>query len=61
MDAVNPVTSLAIDLISGFIVVGADRMIRVFDAATGKLVQTNAGHTSSIGCIAYSSLTHEVP
>ena len=59
-DAVNPVSAACIDCNSGHVVVGADRIIRVFDTLTGKLVQSNSGHSASINSVMYSPLTHEV-
>ena len=60
LDAVNPVTAMCIDTAGGHVVIGADRILRVFDTATGRLLQTNSGHTASINSVMYSSQTHEV-
>ena len=59
IDVVNPVSSLCLDS-TGFVAVACDRTIRVFDLASGKLVQSNIGHTASIHEIIYSPLTHAV-
>ncbi|PIK45764.1 hypothetical protein BSL78_17369 [Apostichopus japonicus] len=55
----GPIWALSTDLINGCIIVGVQNIIKVYNPETGKLVQTNIGHSDSVRSIVHIPERHQ--
>ncbi|XP_071842800.1 uncharacterized protein [Apostichopus japonicus] len=55
----GPIWALSTDLINGCIIAGVQNIIKVYNPETGKLVQTNIGHSDSVRSIVHIPERHQ--